>query len=97
MFGPSILWYAIHALGNLFKDVPNIYLVLEVVGGHELFLYHRRVDHDLFFLIHAVVYVELFYIHTHEMGDYVRDCTIYMYFYCGHIYRGGADFSGIVH
>ena len=31
------------------------------------------------------------------MGDYVRDYTIYMLFYCGHIYRGGDDFSWIVH
>ena len=52
------------APGCPYKYLPIVYLVLEVVGSHELLWYCGCIDHDAFCSIHEVVQVEILYIHT---------------------------------
>ena len=82
---PSFLW----DLDRSCKDATTVYLILEIVGNHELFWDYGCIAHNVFWSTHVVVEVEILYVHAHVAGDYVVDDTIYMEFNCSQICRGG--------
>ena len=82
MCDPSCLWYSIHALVYLRKDLSVMRLVLDILCNNEFRWDHGYMDHYIFYSIHAIIEVEVFDFHAHVSVFYVGDDAVYVHFYC---------------